>query len=155
MATSYCQAPYGRLQRHISKYDHPIHLQRDHPPVHLQRVPPGAGAAAKGGRPAAASKGGGSNAAGWAPRIERTLRTYQEAGVWILHTPAMQKHQAFAKAIYQHVERLFPVAQARPFGDAADAPQSSTPHLRLRDKRREGSALGRVGNARSRPSPRV
>lgn len=80
-------------------------------------------------------------------------------GVWILHTPAMQKHQAFAKAIYQHVERLFPVAQARPFGDAAGAPQSSTPHLKLRDKRREGSAmgsaLGRVGNARSRPSPRV
>ena len=93
------------------------------------------------------------------PLIERTLRTYQEAGVWILHTPAMQKHQAFAKAIYQHVERLYPVAPARPFGDAADAPQSSNPHLKLRDKRREGSALGsalgRVGNARSRPSPRV
>ena len=80
--------------------------------------------------------------------------------MWILHTPAMQKHQAFAKAIYQHVERLFPVAPARPFGDAVDAPQSSTPHLKLRDKRREGSALGspplgRAGSARSRPSPRV
>ena len=141
-ATSYCQAPYGRLQRHISKYDHPIHLQRS----------AAAAAATKGGKAtaAAATKGGSSNAAGWTPLIERTLRTYREAGVWILHTPAMQKHQAFAKAIYHHVERLYPVAEGRAFGDAAVAPQSSKP----RDKRREGSALG-AGNARSRLSHRV
>ena len=141
-ATSYCQAPYGRLQRHISKYDHPIHLQRSAT----------AAAATKGGKATAAAptKGGSSNAAAWTPLIERTLRAYQEAGVWILHTPAMQKHQAFAKAIYHHVERLYPVAEGRAFGDAAVAPQGSKP----RDKRREGSASG-AGNARSRLSLRV
>ena len=103
-AGSYCQARYGRMQKHISKYDHPIHLQKSTAPM------------------MAGSKA--SKAAGWAGLIEKTLDAYQQAGVWILHTPAMQTHQAFANAIYSHVERLYPISESR-----TDAPRSAKVRL--------------------------
>ena len=68
------------MQKHISKYDHPIHL-----------------------RPLPHSAG--SKAA----VIGETIVSYRRAGVWILHTPAMQAHKEFVRAVYEEVERLFPI----------------------------------------------
>ena len=99
-AADFHQAPYGRMQRHLSKYDHPIHL----------RVPSkSAGGKSAGGKLAGSGSRSAGKSAGANALIEETLTTYQKAGVWILHTPAMQPHKEFVRQVYEAVERLWPI----------------------------------------------
>ena len=45
----------------------------------------------------------------WAAALKATLKTYRDAGVFVLHTPSMGEHRDFLYMTFRMVQELFPI----------------------------------------------